>query len=96
MTYEELREEIARALCDRVNHTGDYDENKELRAPGWLPMADLALAVTREALIRAVPPDIRLEPAVILPGKGRCTHGNRRGYMNLSALLNALLGGGDV
>lgn len=36
-------EAVARALCDHVNHAGDYDENADLRGPGWRPAALAAL-----------------------------------------------------
>ncbi|KQM36051.1 MazG-like family protein [Sphingomonas sp. Leaf10] len=36
-------EAAARAMCDRVNGIGDYDENIEQRRPGWTAQAKAAL-----------------------------------------------------
>ena len=34
----------ARAMCDRVNYVGDYDENIDKRRSGWLPQARACIA----------------------------------------------------
>ena len=51
----DMREAVAEAMCDLVNHQGDFAEHKDLRLPGWGPVADAALAVIRERLAEKVP-----------------------------------------
>lgn len=44
-------EAAARAMCDRVNGIGDYDENIQQRRPGWTAQAKAALDAA--AIVRA-------------------------------------------
>lgn len=56
-------EAAARAMCDRVNGAGDYDENLVQRRPGWVPQAKAGIDAYLAALSRAAPSSGQLEDA---------------------------------
>ena len=51
MTDEQLREAVARAMCDAVNVEGTYEETGTLhREKVWLTSADAAIALMRPVI----------------------------------------------
>ena len=87
----DMREAVAEAMCDLVNHQGDFAEHKDLRLPGWGLVADAALAVIRERLAEKVPEgDDRNAPIEMSSDEA---HGWRAGWNACRAAMLRELGG---
>jgi len=62
---EDALEAAARAMCDRVNGIGDYDENIGQRRTGWLAQAKAGIAAYLASLPPATDPAMALDDETI-------------------------------